>query len=244
MAARSPPSSAAMTRGLFITGTDTGVGKTRIGCALAHLLGSRGETVCVRKPVESGCLDGVGGRFAKDAAALRLAAGGREALDVVCPYRLYAHLSPERAALLEGIAMSVDDLAAACRAGVGEGDFALVEGAGGFYSPTADHAHNAHLADRLQLPVLIVAADRLGAINHTLLTVEAARSRGLRVVGVVLNQINAPRDAEMDNRGELARWLDVPVWRVPVGVAAGPEAWRRESALLAPLADLLLKQAA
>ena len=233
-----------MNRGLFITGTDTGVGKTRIACALAHLLTSRGETVCVRKPVESGCLDGPGGRFAKDAVALRLAAGAREPLDLVCPYRLYAHLSPERAAALEDVAMSLDDLARASRAGVTDGDLVLVEGAGGFYSPTAEGVHNADLAVVLGLPVLIVAADRLGAINHTLLTIEAARTRGLRVVGVVLNQISAPRDAEMDNRGELARWLDVPVWRVPVGIADGPEAWRRESALVAPVADALQQVAA
>lgn len=244
MAVPSLPSQTVTIRGVFITGTDTGVGKTRVGCALAHLLTSRGETVCARKPVESGCLDGPGGRFAKDAAALRLASGAREPLDLVCRYRLYAHLSPERAAALEGVAMSVDDLANACLDGVTADNFLLVEGAGGFYSPTADGGHNAHLAERLQLPLLIVAADRLGAINHTLLTVEAARTRGLHVLGVVLNQIVAPRDAEMDNRGEIARWLDVPVWRIPVGTAAGPDAWRRESAFLAPLGDALRKAAA
>lgn len=225
-------------RGLFITGTDTGVGKTRVGTALAHALAARGVDVRVRKPVESGVADGPDGPVPQDAAALRLAAGAREPLATVCPYPLRAPLSPERAAALEGRTLALDALVAAVRDGADDG-FVLAEGAGGFYSPVASGALNADLAAALGLPVLVVAADRLGTINHTLLTVEAARARGLEVAGVVLSQPAVPGDADMDNAGELARWLGRPVLPLPHGGDAGPEAWRREAALLAPLTGVL-----
>jgi dethiobiotin synthetase len=225
-------------RGLFVTGTDTGVGKTRVACALAHALSLRGVRVRARKPVESG-VDARHGPL--DAQALREAAGAHEPIDRVCPLRLRAPLSPERAARLEGLRLELDDLVAAVRADADERGFVLAEGAGGFLSPIARDALNADLARALALPVLIVAADRLGTLNHTLLTVEAVRVRGLAVAGVVLNA-PAPGDTQaMDNAGELARWLGLPVLRLPHGVEAGGAAWPREAALLAPLVDALVE---
>ena len=223
--------------GVFITGTDTGVGKTRTGAALAHLLTGRGLRVRPRKPVESGCQAGPGGLAPQDAAVLREAAGCAEPLQRICPYRLQAPLSPERAAELEGMALDLGRLHAACVAGIGSGDFLLVEGAGGFYSPLARGALNADLAGGLGLPVLVVAADRLGTLNHVLLTVEAVRMRGLALAGVILNQPVHQPDPVMDNAAELERWLQMPVLRLPYSGHSGVDAWRQEAALLAPLAD-------
>jgi len=229
-----------MTRGVFITGTDTGVGKTRVGAALAHLLTGRGLCVRPRKPVESGCPAGPDGLLPQDAAVLREAAGCVEPLERVCRYRLQAPISPERAAELEGTVLDLGQLHAACLAGVDNDDFLLVEGAGGFYSPLARGALNADLAGGLGLPVLVVAADRLGTINHTLLTIEAVRMRGLGLAGVVLNRPDVQTDLLMDNVQDLERWLRVPVLRLPHGSGSGAEAWQQEAAALAPLADAWL----
>lgn len=227
-----------MNQGVFITGTDTGVGKTRIGAALAWQLARCGLRVRPRKPVESGCPDGPEGPMPQDALTLREAAGGADPLDRVCPYRLRAPLSPERAARLEDVPLSLGMLYEACWAKVGPGDFLLVEGAGGFYSPMAQGALNADLAGGLGLPVLVVAADRLGTLNHTLLTVEAVRMRGLTLAGLVLNQPIPQADTGgMDNAEDLARWLHCPVLRVPHASDSGATAWRREAAGLATLAE-------
>ncbi|GAB2517193.1 dethiobiotin synthase [Lysobacter humi (ex Lee et al. 2017)] len=219
-----------MHRGLFITGTDTGVGKTRAACALAHALASRGLPVHARKPVESGCAESADGLVPADAAALRAAAGGQEPLARVNAIRLRAPLSPERAAALEGVRYDIEGLAGACTAGVGDQGLLLVEGAGGFYSPIGPGALNADLATRLGLPVLLVAADRLGVINHVLLTIEAIRQRGLELAGVVLSEPHsAGTDPAMDNRGELERWTGIQAISLPYGGAAGPDAWASES---------------
>ena len=225
-----------MKRGVFITGTDTGVGKTRVGAALAWELSRRGLKVRARKPVESGCSEGPDGLVPQDALILREAAGQHEPLDQVCRYRLRAPLSPERAARLEDVDLTLGLLHEACVAEVGPEDFWLVEGAGGFYSPMAPGALNADLASGLGLPVLVVAADRLGTLNHTLLTVVAVRSRGLTLAGLVLNQTTPQADTGgMDNAGDLARWLRCPVLRLPHATDAGLAAWCREAACLATL---------
>ena len=222
-------------RGLFVTGTDTGVGKTRVATALAHALATRGLRVHARKPVESG-VDAREGPL--DAQALQAAAGGHEPLERVCPLRLRAPLSPERAAALEGVALELDDLVASARAGTADDGFVLVEGAGGFLSPIARAALNADFASTLALPVLIVAADRLGTLNHTLLTVEAVHARGLDIAGVVLNAPDEAASEGMDNAADLARWLGRPVLRFAHGRAAGAP-WVDEAAQLDALVDAL-----
>ena len=226
--------------GLFITGTDTGVGKTRIGTTLAHCLVERGVRVRVRKPVESGCLRGENGLLPQDALALHAAARSAEPLERVCRYCLEAAISPERAAALEGLALSLEQLLAACRAGVSEDDFLLVEGAGGFYSPLAPGVLNADLAAALGLPVLLVAADRLGAINHVLLTVQAIERHELKLAGLVLNEAASVTDPRMDNAADLERWLARPVTRVPHQPmsASGAPVWVD----LAPYLEALAKR--
>ncbi|MHB1513192.1 MAG: dethiobiotin synthase [Acidiferrobacter sp.] len=202
-------------RGVFITGSDTGVGKTVVGAALAWRLSLEGLAVRPRKPVESGCTAESGGVPSGDREAYYTAIGGREALARIGPYRFRAPLSPERAAALEGRTLRLDDLIEACRAEVCPGDFLLVEGAGGFYSPLTADALNADLAVALGLPVLIVSADRLGAIHQALLTVEAVARRGLVLAGVVLNQTTPGGDPQMDNGADLARWLRIDPVVIP-----------------------------
>ncbi len=232
-----------MTHGVFITGTDTGVGKTRVGTAIAHLLLKRGLRVRPRKPVESGCPVGADGLEPQDALALWEAAGYAEPLDRVCRYRLRAAVSPERAAMLEGMTLDFAMLHGACTADIGPEDFLQVEGAGGFYSPLARGTLNADLAAALGLPVLLVAADRLGVINHVLLTVEAIRTRGLALAGIVLSQTTLESDPQMDNAHDLECWLGQPVVRLPYRAISGSEAWAQEANLLSPLVDAWLSQA-
>ena len=223
-----------MKSGFFITGTDTGVGKTRVGTALVHGLVARGLDVRPRKPVESGCGTGPDGEMPLDAMALREAAGAREALDIVCRYRLRAAVSPERAAELEGIAFDVGDLEGACDAP--PRSLVVVEGAGGFLSPIARGALNADLASRLRLPVLLVAADRLGVINHALLTLEAIAARGLSVAGIVLSRTQAVVDpVPMDNARDLARWSGLPVHVLAHGETSGAGARALDAARLEAL---------
>jgi dethiobiotin synthetase len=200
-----------MQLGLFVTGTDTGVGKTHISAILAHRLKQRGLMVRPRKPVESGCQPIVGGLMPVDAATLQAAAGSDELLEHICPYRFESALSPERAAALADKRLTLADVSSVCRQGVAESDFLLVEGAGGFYSPLAAEVLNADLAVALSLPVLLVTSDRLGAINQTLLAVEAIKRRGLTLAAVVVNQVAVGLDPHMQNATELSRWLGEPV---------------------------------
>jgi len=227
-------------RGLFVTGTDTGVGKTQITAALAYLLADRNLIVRPRKPVESGCQREGGRLVPEDARTLQVAARTDEPLARICPYPLEPALSPERAAALSGKTLTLNDMQAACLAGVTDTDFLLVGGAGGFYSPLASDALNADLAAALSLPVLLVAADRLGTIGHTLMAVEAIRRRGLTLAGVVLNRLGPHGDPLMDNATDLSCWLEQPVIvtdRFDAGTA--DPGWMMLRPALAALADRL-----
>ncbi len=200
-------------RGIFITGTDTGVGKTTIGIQVAKALRENGQRVRVRKPVETGCEKLAGSDILQPSDAVRLnaAAGAMDALEAVCPYRYEPPVSPEWAARLANQPLEIGDLHAACLNGVGDDDFLLVEGAGGFYSPIAHGALNADLAAGMGMPVLLVVADRLGAVNQSLLAIEAIQMRGLPLMGVVLNQVAQPDNPFLDNHTDLQRWLSAPV---------------------------------
>ncbi len=182
---------------LFVTGTDTGVGKTFVACGLATALRRDGRRVAVMKPVETGVVD-----LPEDARRLREAAGDVASLDDVCPYRLRAPLAPAVAARLEGVTIDVDGLVARIDARRRAGDVLLVEGAGGLLVPVAGRTTYLDLAVRLALPVLVVAANRLGTVNHTALTTRVATAAGLRVVGVVLSQPAATTDESAATNAE------------------------------------------
>jgi len=180
---------------LLVTGTDTGVGKTYVACALARAAVAAGLRVAVRKPAETGCEPDADGRLvAPDAEALRAAAGAAEPLDAVCSFRLPDPLAPAVAARRAGVAIDVPELVAACRQRAVGVDLLLVEGAGGLMVPLAGRTTYLDLARDLGARLLVVVGARLGAINHTLLTLWAAESAGVPVAGYVVNHFTSPHD--------------------------------------------------
>ena len=189
-------------RGLFVTGTDTGVGKTEVAAALVAGWRTRGLDVAGMKPAQSGVLDGL----ATDADRLRAAGGNVDPVELACPYALREPLAPAVAARLEGVTISLDHVLACARELARRHAAVVVEGAGGLLVPLTDRETYADLARALGLPVLVVARAGLGTVNHTALTVEALRSRGLAVAGVVLNRTTAAADpSEPHNAAEIER---------------------------------------
>jgi dethiobiotin synthetase len=183
---------------LFITGTDTGVGKTYVGCALARALRGRGQRVAVLKPVETGVSS-----EPEDAVRLREAAADAAPLDDICPYRLRAPLAPAVAARLEGMTIDVTRLAELIARRAAAADVLIVEGAGGLLVPLAEQTTYLDLAARCGLPVLIVAANRLGTINHCALTAKVAAAGGLAVRGFVLTQPAPQADASVATNADM-----------------------------------------
>jgi dethiobiotin synthetase len=165
--------------GVFITGTDTGVGKTVVAAGIAAALKARGLDVGVLKPVATG------GR--EDADLLRRASGSEDDPDLINPVFLRHPLSPNVAAELEGTGVDVGRIERTARTLSERHDLLVVEGAGGLLVPLRDDLFVADLVLRLDLPLLIVARRRLGAINHTLMTIECAKARGIAVGGVIYN---------------------------------------------------------
>lgn len=204
-------------KGIFITGTDTGVGKTYTGVLIARALQQRQVNVVPRKPVESGCVRDGDNLIPQDAQALKNAAGYSGSLASVCPYRFEPAISPLRAAHLAHQALATTKVAQACLTGVdADKDFLLVEGAGGFYSPLCEDGLNADLAQALQLPVVLVADDKLGCINQVLLNVQAIESRKLKLLAVVLNQCNDNNsNPDMNNEEDLKDLVDCTIFSLP-----------------------------
>jgi len=198
--------------GIFVTGTDTDVGKTYVASLLAAQLVRNDTRVIPKKPVESGCKNIDGELVPADALTLKQAAAFNGDLSTVCAYRFKAALSPVRAAHLENQTISIKQLTQACQH-TGDG-FLIIEGAGGFYSPLADDGLNADLAEALQLPILLVAEDRLGCINQILLTVEAISSRGLKLAAVVLNGKDPQENSGMNNTEDLRQYIDTPIYTI------------------------------
>lgn len=190
---------------LGVTGTDTGVGKTVIVAALVAMLRRRGLRVAAMKPVETGVTPGI----ATDADRLRAAAGGRDAASDVCPARYVEPLAPLVAAQRAGRPVDLAALDAAFARLATAREAIVVEGAGGLLVPLTERVSYADLFARWRLGLIVVGANRLGAINHVLLTVRAARDAGLVVRGVVLNDLPgvAPHPAAETNAAVLGQLL-------------------------------------
>jgi dethiobiotin synthetase len=180
-----------MPKAIFITGTDTGVGKTFFACRLAALLRDLGYRVGVMKPAETGCAEQEGKIFPPDAILLKEASGSKFPLDKICPYQLREPLAPSVAAERQGISINVDRLMHIYDEISSSHDITLVEGAGGLMVPLLPSYTYADFARVLRLPAIVVAANRLGAINHLLLTLEHARCKGVSVLGYVLNRLES-----------------------------------------------------
>ncbi|HUE17421.1 MAG TPA: dethiobiotin synthase [Planctomycetaceae bacterium] len=232
-----------MTTGLFVKATDTGVGKTYLTALIARSLREIGVPVGAYKPVCSGAEIAPDGTVSwADVRTLAAAIGGDFDAGRVCPQRLRAPLAPPVAAKMEGVPLDFDGMQSGAAWWEGRVDVLLVEGVGGLLCPLTEEQSIADLAVALAYPLLVVARLGLGTINHTLLTVEAARQRGLRVAGVVLNEAEPPTSAAGtdENASEIARRANVPVLGVvrhgsrhveQAQVRFGPVEWMK---LMAP----------
>jgi dethiobiotin synthetase len=210
--------------GLFITGTDTGVGKTYVAALVARWLAAAGYRVGVYKPAASGCRREAGELVSDDALFLWNAAGRPGKLDCVCPQRFEAPLAPHLAAAMEGRTLDAELLRTGLDYWSERSDIVLAEGAGGLMSPLGEDEYVADLAGDLGLPLVVVARNALGTINHTLQTlITGATFRdGLPIAGVVLNQVE-PRPDDLSvasNAGELRKRC-IPPLLAEVGWQAG-----------------------
>lgn len=189
-----------MITGVFVTGTDTGVGKTVVSCALARALRAAGRDVGVLKPAETG----VPPEGPLDALELIRAAGVADPLEDVCPVQLALPAAPTVAAAAENTRVDLDVIRAAWERLRKRHEIMIVEGAGGLLVPLADECTMADFAAELELPLVVVARAALGTINHTLLTLEAIEQRRLPLAGVVISHASGPlTDADAQNLGAL-----------------------------------------
>jgi dethiobiotin synthetase len=202
-----------MEKGLFITGTDTGVGKTHVGSVIARAFVVHGIDVGVMKPAETGCRQQRGLLVPSDAMALMAATKVNDALGLVNPYRFRRPLAPAVAAEQEGIEIRLARILSAYHTLAKRHRYMLVEGAGGIMVPLNRRTTYLDLAARLRLPVLIVARPDLGTINHTMLTVMALRSRDIAITGIIVNDAKGgPRTiADRTNPPVIERMTGIPV---------------------------------
>lgn len=215
----------------FITGTDTGVGKTLVAGGLARALVRSGLTVGVLKPCESGCGVSEGELVPHDAVFLKKMSGCREPLDLLCPYRFEQPLAPAVAASFESSSIDMDRIRDIFREIKNTYNVVLVEGAGGLLVPVTEQHLMADMAHLLSIPVLVVARLSLGTINHSLLTIRQAQACGLTVAGVIFNQTEpVSGTAERTNPDIIHRYSGIPV----IGqVSFIPEAKRHDEDCIA-----------
>lgn len=207
-------------KGFFITGNDTAVGKTYVSCQIIRQLKSRVASLKVRKPVESGCGLSESGYIAADGEALFRSNDCRENMDLITPLRFAAALAPDQAARREQQSLTLAQLENAVWNNIEDEDFILVEGAGGFYSPIAEDGLNADLAARLGLAVIVIIEDRLGAINQALLTIRAIEACHLEIRAIILNQQHPQKSADCNNLEALSRRVSYPVKLCPFQTCA------------------------
>lgn len=192
---------------LFITGTDTGVGKTRVAATLLRVLAARGARAVGMKPVASGAEPG---QQNEDVAALVAASSVKAPLEWVNPYCFAPPIAPHLAAREAGVSVSIPRLVAACQALGQQADWVVVEGAGGLCVPLDGRHDFRDLVRALGAPVLLVVGLRLGCINHAVLTAEAIRAAGLPWTGWVANQIDPAMLRAGDNLETLRALLPEP----------------------------------
>lgn len=196
-------------RGWVLLATDTGVGKTTLGTALARELTQRGQRIAVRKPVETGCASHQGQLHPADGTALWQAAGEIERLTTVCPRRFIAPLAAPEAARHEhqtlyfatDFAPNLPPLAHSTA------DAWLIESAGGLCSPIAEDALNIDLAAHTALPIILIAPDRLGTLSALFSALMALHARAVSIAAIVLNQTAPPAPDAPDNAASLQQWL-------------------------------------
>ncbi|MEX0972790.1 MAG: dethiobiotin synthase [Solirubrobacterales bacterium] len=211
-------------RGVFVTGTGTGVGKTVVAAAIARSLAREGKRVAVFKPALTGLDEG----GEPDHALLRRAAGSTQSDDQIVPYRYGPPMSPHLAAQLAGEEISPERLHDAARAAAAGAEALVCEGVGGLLVPLAPGYLVRDLAADLGLPLVVAASPGLGTINHTLLTLAAARAAGLEVTAVVLTPWpQDPGPIERSNHETIAALGAVRVETLPQLDLGEPDSWLR-----------------
>ena len=208
----------------FVTGTDTGVGKTMISAGLLHALAQRGLSTIGMKPVAAGTSIRKGSRVNEDTEILSAASTVSAPASLITPYLFDEPAAPHLAAAMVGESIAAGPILAAFQQLIRLADVVVVEGVGGFVVPLADHFDTADLAQMLKLPVILVVGLRLGCLNHALLTAQVIRQRGLLLAGWVANRID-PDMAHADaNIATLAKLLDAPLLGVvPTLAVADPK---------------------
>lgn len=200
-----------MPRGVFVTGTDTGIGKTLIAGALARVLRSEGIDIGVMKPVETGCRTRKGRLLPADGEYLRIAAQARDPLSFVTPYCFRSPLAPRAASLLEKKKVDFKTILKAYDHLRERHSFLIVEGIGGLMVPLTARSSVIDLILLLDLPVLLVARSGLGTLNHSLLTLDVGARYGIRFFGVLFNQTQPSKTlADRTNVDILSEKMDVP----------------------------------
>jgi dethiobiotin synthetase len=206
----------AVRHGYFVTGTDTGVGKTLVACALLRAYANRGLRAIGMKPVAAGAARDGGKLVNDDVIALRAAGSMTASDELVNPYCFAPAVAPHIAAAEAGVAIELDRIAHAYRALQGAADRVIVEGVGGFRVPLGSCLDTAQLAAALGLPVVLVVGMRLGCLNHALLTAEAVRASGLTLAGWIANHIDPAMSRADENVAALQERLAAPlIARVP-----------------------------
>ena len=201
---------------LFVTGTDTGVGKTVVSAALLHAFRAHGRRAVGMKPVASGCERAPEGWRNEDALALQAASDPRPPYDDVNPYALPAPLAPEIAARDAGVDVQLGVLVSAFERLHPLADMVLVEGVGGWAAPLTATLDQRHLVQELRLPVVLVVGMRLGCINHARLSARAIQEDGARLVGWIANEVDPAMARRDETFALLSARMPVPGWgRLP-----------------------------
>lgn len=199
-----------MQPGYFITGTDTGVGKTLVASALVYQFAQRGFKSVGMKPIAAGCELVNGVLISEDVAQLVSASNVAMPMSKINPYAFKPAVSPHLAAKMAGVEIELSVIEQAYSQLVAQAEVVIVEGVGGFCVPLSDSADTADLATVLALPVMMVVGMRLGCLNHALLTVAAIKARGLTLAGWIANSIDPNMAMFEENLSSLKQRIDAP----------------------------------
>lgn len=193
-------------RGFFVTGTDTGVGKTLVACALLRAFAKNGYSTVGMKPVGAG-----GGTLNEDIGRLRAASSVAAPIELTCPYPLGAAIAPHIAAKREGVYIELEKILHSYDRLQALSDIVIVEGIGGLKVPINDSEDSVDLAKQLKLPIILVVGMRLGCLNHALLTAEAIQKSGLPLAAWVANHIDPNMEALDENVAALKQRIPAPL---------------------------------
>lgn len=197
--------------GLFIAGTDTGVGKTLVAKALIMRGVAAGKRVAAMKPISSGCVQTAEGWLNDDVAQLRAVSNVALPISLMNPYAFESPIAPHIAAQEAGVEINLDRIAFAYREIASQADEVIVEGVGGLLVPINARQTTADIVLRLNLPVILVVGMRLGCLNHALLTVEAMQQRGIKIEAWVANQLDPAMGAFEQNLASLKARIAAPL---------------------------------